>query len=114
MSQRHRSLRAGLEAGCALQLLSVVPDLYLEGLASAVALERSADVSLLKFHSDMSGAGDTVSLPGPHPQGWLDGDFGAKEAASLWVYFWMTYLRVNSLGLFVPCIPLANSYKRGK
>lgn len=72
------------------QLLPVVRGLCLEGPSQCSCSERSADISLLKFHGDTSGAEDTVSLPGP--SSWLMVTFGAKEAASLWVYLWMIYL----------------------
>ena len=87
-----------------LQLLSVVLDLCLEGLGQCSCSERSASVSLLKFHSDTSGAEDSASLPGPSSPRLADGDFWGKRGGFIMGLF-LDDLFVNSLGLFCSMHP---------
>lgn len=82
----------GVRLACACAALACGARPVFKGPGQGSCSERSADVSLLKFHGDTSELRTLRPSLVPHPQGWLMVTFGAKEAASLWVYFWMIYL----------------------
>lgn len=87
-----------------VQLLSVVLGLCLEGPGQCSCSERSADVSLLKFNGDTSGAEDTAFLTSPSSPRLADGDFWGKRGGFIMGLF-LDDLFVNSLGLFCSMHP---------
>lgn len=87
------SLRAGLEAGvCAYSSCLWCQTCVQKVSASAVALRGQPTSPCSSSTVTCRELRTLCPSLVPHPQGWLMVTFGAKEAASLWVYFWMTYL----------------------